>query len=543
MALLEVVSEPTACFVFITEILMRTKIRWLLTVIALGCVIHLHRLSAEEGQPTRKRRLDTLWSQFRGPANGRAFLADAPHPPLKLAWVLNLSDPNGDGKTDDSFFGKNNQTDTIGIAVRADEGYLYLFDVNFYTLANHIFKIHQSDGQLVVTADAGRAEPISNRNSFQLIEAPWGERIAFKGTFYAGIKIFRLDELKGIPDNAVPIRLQGHAMEGQRWGMGSLFLDGLGPLTKGDAPSYYWGSTLRRWEPPVAEIIPLPHPPVFTEYPERSIPAQAWESGKMVMFTRTDFFSPATAVPIFNEHRYTMVDGAGHVLKDVVIEGLYKDDRPSRYDGGADNNVVQAMALSPDGHYLYAHERPTALSQRIVRRNLDDFSIESSITSLPFYRNGLWFNGKRKDGMAIGFAIDDQHFYLHTQNEVIAYDLTLSKVVWKQKVPPRTLNAAVPYWSSYLPDNYSKLPNRGTENTIAATDGFIYYTTNTTVEARRTSDGERVWQHVFTDLPTNALPGDVILTPGYVFVLTHTNQGRLYAFSSSRTLSTESPGK
>ncbi|MBI1926055.1 hypothetical protein HYR99_17610 [Candidatus Poribacteria bacterium] len=479
---------------------MRTKIRWLLTVIALGCVIHLHRLSAEEGQPTHKRRLDTLWSQFRGPANGRAFLEDAPHPPLKLAWVLNLSDPNGDGKTDDSFFGKNNQTDTIGIAVRADEGYLYLFDVNFYTLANHIFKIHQSDGQLVVTADAGRAEPISNRNSFQLIEAPWGERIAFKGTFYAGIKIFRLDDLKGIPDN-------------------------------------------RRWEPPVAEMIPLPHPHVFTEYPERSIPAQAWENGKMVMFTRTDFSSPETAVPIFNEHQYTVVDGAGHVLKDVVIDGLYKDDRPSPYDGGADNNVVQAIALSPDSHYLYAHERPTALSQRIVLRNLDDFSIEGSITSLPFYSNGLWFNGKRKDGMAIGFAIDDQHFYLHTQNEVIAYDLTLSKVVWKQKVPPRTLNASVPYWSSYISNDYSKLPNRGTENTIAATDGFIYYTTDTTLEARRTSDGERVWQHVFTDLPTNTLPGDVILTPGYVFVLTHTNQGRLYAFSSSRAVSAESPGK
>ncbi|MCZ6678482.1 MAG: hypothetical protein O7E52_14685 [Candidatus Poribacteria bacterium] len=131
--------------------------------------------------------------------------------------------------------------------------------------------------------------------------------------------------------------------------------------------------------------------------------------------------------------------------------------------------------------------------------------------------------------MAISFAIDDQHFYLHTRNEVIAYDLTLSEIIWKKKVRPRTLNAAVPYWSSYIPD-YSKLPNRGTENTIAAIDGFIYYTTDMTVEARRAADGELVWMHLFTDLPANALPGDVILTPGYVFVLTHTNQSRLYAF-------------
>ena len=261
----------------------------------------------------------------------------------------------------------------------------------------------------------------------------------------------------------------------------------------------------------------------------------------MVLFTRTDFSTPATAIPIFHEHRYAVVDEAGNVLKDVLIEGLYKDTgKLSRREAGSDNNVVQAIALSPDGRYIYAHERPTALSQHIVRRNLEDFSIEGAITSLNSYTNGMWFNGKRRNGMAIGFAIDDYHLYLHTQDEVIAYDLTLSKIIWKKKVRSRILNAAVPYWASYVPD-YSTLPNRGTENTIAATDGVIYYTTDITLEARRVADGELVWLHLFTNLPAKALPqdmvltdgrapGDVILTPGYVFVLTHTNQSRLYAF-------------
>lgn len=153
----------------------------------------------------------------------------------------------------------------------------------------------------------------------------------------------------------------------------------------------------------------------------------------MVLFTRTDFSTPATAIPIFHEHRYAVVDEAGNVLKDVVIEGLYKDTgKLSRREAGSDNNVVQAIALSPDGRYIYAHERPTTLSQHIVRRNLEDFSIEGAITSLNSYTNGMWFNGKRRNGMAIGFAIDDYHLYLHTQDEVIAYDLTLSKIIWKR---------------------------------------------------------------------------------------------------------------
>ena len=488
------------------------------------------KTTARKAPSSSRRQLETLWSHFRGPANGRAFLVDAPTPLLRLAWVLNLSDPNGDRETDDTFFGNKNQTDAIGIAVRADEAYLYLFNVNFYKFANHIFKIRQRDGQLVATADVGRGEPVSNRNSFQLIDAPWGEQMVFKGAFYKSTKIFKIADLTGVQESDVHIKFQGHAQEGQRWGMGRLFLDGRGPHTKGEAPSYYWGSMLKLWHPQVED--PKMQPTVFKEFPRRSIPAQAWEKGKMVLFTRTNFSTPATAVPIFHEHRYAAVDEAGDVLKDVVIEGLYKDtEKLSRHEAGADNNVVQAIALSPDGRYIYAHERPTALTQHIVRRNLEDFSIEGAITSLPSYVNGMWFNGKRRDGMAIGFAIDNQHFYLHTQDEVTAYDLALSRVIWTNKCRTRTLNAAVPYWSSYVSDDiYPKLPNRGTENTIAATNGFIYYTTDLTFEARRASDGELVWMHLFTDLPTNALPGDVILSPGYVFVLTHTNQARLYAF-------------
>ncbi|MCZ6678483.1 MAG: hypothetical protein O7E52_14690 [Candidatus Poribacteria bacterium] len=319
-----------------------------------------------------QRRLDTLWSHFRGPANGRAFLADAPQPLLKLAWVLDLSDPNGDGKTGDSFFGKKNQTDAIGIAVRADEEYLYLFNVNFYQHAKHIFKMQQRDGWLVATGNAGSSEPVSNRNSFQLLDAPWEERIVFKGTFYKGTKIFKLADLTGIPDHKLKIKFQGHAQEGQRWGMGRLFLDGLGPATGGDAPSYYWGSTLRLWDVEAAD--PRMHPSVFETFPRRSIPVQAWESGRMILFTRTDFHAPATAVPIFRQHRYAAVNASGNVLKDVVIEGLYKDtEKLSRHEAGNDNNVVQAIALSPDGRHIYAHERPTALTQHVVRRNLEDF--------------------------------------------------------------------------------------------------------------------------------------------------------------------------
>ena len=198
--------------------------------------------------PPAKRRIETLWSHFQGLANGRAFLTDAPQPSLKLAWVLDLSDQNGDGNTGDAFFGDKNQTGAIGIAVRADEHYLYLFNVNFYQIANHIFKVRQRDGQLVATANAGRSESISNRHSFQLIDAPWNERIAFKGTFYEGTKMFRMTDLTGIPDSEVHIKFQGYAQEGQRWGMGKLFLDGRGSLTKGEAPLILLGQHAQTME-------------------------------------------------------------------------------------------------------------------------------------------------------------------------------------------------------------------------------------------------------------------------------------------------------
>ena len=508
--------------------------------VAVGSIYSNDALAAERFSPSPRgsqrgllappaRPLETLWSQFRGPANGRAFLPDAPKPPLRLVWTLDLTDPNRDGNTDDTCFGKDNQTDALGIAVRADEEYLYLFNVNNYKLANHVFKVRQRDGVLVARAEEERrCEPVSNRNCFQLIDAPWGTRVVFKGTFYRGVKMFKAADLTPIPEDTVHIKFRGHAQEGQRWGMGAYFLDGHGPATKGDAPVYYWGSTLRMRRADVTE--PQEQRVVFNEHPKRSFPALAWQDGKMVMFTRVDFSTPSTAVPYFHEHRYAVVDINGNVLKDVTVEGLYKDlQSASRFNSGSDNNVVQAIAIVPDENAIYAHERPTALTQHIVRRSLEDFAVEGIIASLNTYSNGLWFNGKRRDGMALGFAVDDRHFYLHTRGELIAYDHMLTQVIWREAVRPRTLNAAVPYWSSYVPD-YTKLPNRGTENTVAATDGYVYYTTDQTLEARRAEDGELVWLHVFTDLPRDGLPGDVLLAPEYVFVLTHTNQSKLYAF-------------
>ena len=513
---------------------------------------------------------DNLWSQYRGPSHGRAETIGGPQPPLKLEWTIDLWDANNTGTPDDCIlFGPTRPWELspagLGITWRADEDFLYAFEVGFYSSGKHFAVFDRRSGELLSKHDTGNSQPLANKHVMSIHDDPgFGQPLLFVGNFYAGQRLFGIGptgKVSPLDVNTANMRgkISGHACEGPRWLMGAFYLNG-GGAGFTDGASYSWGSHLCRWTPSEHQIL----------LRNVSVPCVAWDQRQMVLFVRggltgrgpSDVFTWQEYVKVGVENGHGVIRAQRRVTDTMESTGddLFEDPAPGGPDQRMQNrarNTVNAMALSVDGKYVYCHERTSATTQRIVRRNLQDFTVNGMIPAnqLPqVTERGIF--GHATVEMALGIAVDEKHFYLHMPQSLHALTLDLSRVAWEVKVPPRFLNGHSPFsMNRAVPQNNSQYAVRGPENTLAASGSSLYLTTNTTFQVHSTETGEELWQHEFTDLPrylkkavnpqkrdktvflrAKGYPGDVLIAPGAIYISTHANQSHLYCFVADDSL-------
>ncbi|MDH3592062.1 MAG: hypothetical protein OER88_09295 [Planctomycetota bacterium] len=475
------------------------------------------------------------WPRARGPAHGRAHVATAPKPPLKLAWKVRLWDriaaesilfePGTDKAIGSPL--------ALGIAWRADDRYLYAFETGFYDAGRKVALFDRKTGAFVTRASSKGAQPCANKRAFSLHEDCGFGPFLWFGGFYAGTPLMAVEKSKFVvrDNEALGISVAGHACEGTRWLMGRLYLDGGGARLV-DGPQYFWGHDLAEWRPGQKPRAILK---------DVSVPCAAWDARGMVLYTRGDL-SEATPQGRFGRHEYVEVSRDGTIGARRAVKNVFREPLGGRMLNRG-RNAVHAIALAADGEHVFCHERVGA-GQRIVRRRRKDFGIDGGVRPQQLPRvteNG--FAGQINPELGIGMAADELRVYLHRSDRVEAYSQDFQRRLFSRKTAKRTLNAHTPFaMTRYLPRNLTVYGCRGTENTIATDGVHLYLTTDTTFEVRSCKTGQLVWSHTFEKLPVYevkaggrwqaaaALPGDVIVMPDAVYVATHEDQSMLFCF-------------
>ncbi|WP_147870758.1 hypothetical protein [Stieleria maiorica] len=514
-------------------------------------------------------RRDDLWCRYRGPSHGRAHLADAPGPPLTLKWTIDLSKFNPTLAPDNSIlFGRKRPFEFspagLGIAWRMDQDFLYAFEIGFYTSGKRVAVFDRRTGEFLGRTSDGKSQPLANKRVVSIHDDPgFGTPFVFYGNFYSGQRLFGIDSggsLSPLDLTQINMRkkIAGHACEGPRWLQGRFYLNGGGAWIDAGA-SYRWGSHLVRWGPDEHQVV----------LRDVSVPCAVWDHDQLILFTRGGL-SGHRPDAVFSWQEYIKVgveDDRGVILARRRVtnrdnptgEDLFEDPMPTSDDQRMTNrarNAVNAMAISVDGQFVYCQERVTAGEQRIVRRKIDDFSIDGVIPSaiLPPVREQSTF-GHANLELGVGMAVDDQHFYLHLVDRVVALSLDLRTIAWSAKLPPRQLDGHCAFsMNRYLPKSNQQYACRGTENTLAVSGRHLYLTTDSSLQVHSTATGEKLWSYEFNSLPrfselvthphTKAMtrlkafgyPGDILLADDAVYVSTHGNQSHLYCFVRSDTL-------
>ncbi len=479
---------------------------------------------------------EPLWPRSRGPAHGRAHVAQAPKPPLRLAYRIAL----WHRFASDSVLFEPEARATVGspaalgIAWRVDDKKLYAFECGFYEQGRKVAWFDRKTGKCLGRATSKGAQPCANKRAYSLHDDCGFGRFAWFGGFYAGTPLFGIAKDKLIAQDIRKLRIEtaGHATEGTRWLMGRTFLEGGGARIE-DGPQYFWGHDVCQWRPDAKPRVILK---------DVSVPCAAWDARGMVLFTRGDL-SEATPRGRLRRHEYVAMAPDGSVAARRVVKNLFREPDNQTRMLNRGRNTVHAIALGVVGDFVYCHER-VGNGQRIVRRERSNFLPDAGLGPDKFPRvSERGFAGQVNVELGIGMAVDALRVYVHHAGTLEAYTLDFATRLYRRKLPKRTLNAHSPFaMSRYQPNDNTVYACRGTENTVATDGRYVYLTTDTTFQVHDARTGRRVWSYTFQDLPVYeqkvdgrwlsqaGLPGDVIVTPDAVYVATHGDQSALYAF-------------
>ncbi|MEW6535566.1 MAG: PKD domain-containing protein [Candidatus Auribacterota bacterium] len=451
---------------------------------------------------------DHYWGQWHGPANGRACVPEAPGPDLRLAWSLNLFDPYDNDSLIGNFGYHVTNIYNEGTLVRADGSYIYLKVNRDYTGAADptVWKIDPVTGARLTSYPKASGEDTWVSRAFQLYDSPDGAVSLHAACFYGT----NWDTVNLDNDSTAKYLGDSHSCLGSRVLMGKWAWRN-NRFRSPHSIAYYHGGELQWWN--------------GTGYAVRveedfSLIDHAWDDSKCVIFALTGY---AGGVP-YEKARYWVLDNEGSVTMDVEISDIY---RPAGSTYWRPSNTDIVMKLAVKGDYIYAIERRTSVETNLVRRQI----------SAGFVNSGEIALGTVYANRSLSYCIDDNAVYVQWPAKISAYSLDLSAVLWEQETPLRTVRH-----SDIQGFDYYRWP--GTRNyscqTIACNGQYIYSTADDRFQVHRASDGALVYQYILTDVPHRAShetkyrvigePGDIILMPDCVVVVSQLNCTRIWAF-------------
>ena len=452
---------------------------------------------------------DDYWGQWHGPANGTACVPQAPGPDLHLAWSLNLMGPADNDSLIGNFGYHVTNIYNEGTLLRADDTYLYLKVNRDYSGAADptVWRIDPATGNRLASFAKANGEDTWVSRAFQLYDSPAGNRALHAASFYGTYwDTANLDN-----DSTQKFFHDSHSCLGSRILMGKWAWKN-NRFRSPHSISYYQGGELYWWN---GSGYSVKEPEDF------ALIDHAWDDGKCVLFVLTGYEGGVA----YEQARYWVLDNEGSIIGDSSIDDIY---RPTGSYNWRPTNTDVVMKLALKGDYIYAIERTTSTETNLVRRQI----------SADFVKTGQIPLGTSSVNRSMSYCIDDNALYLQWADKLTAYSLDLSTTLWEVDTPQRTM-----YHSDIQGFDYHRWP--GTRNyscqSIACNGQYIYSTTDDRLQVHRATDGELLYQYIFTNLPHKASheeyyrvigePGDIVIMPDCIAVLSRLNSTRVWAFT------------
>ncbi len=456
---------------------------------------------------------DKWWGQWHGPADGTACVEASAGGDLSMRWSVDLMDP-GDN---DSLIGNYGYSPVKvykeGTLVRADDVSLYLKVNRDYIGAadNTVYKINPEDGSKVWMSTKSSGEDTSVARAFQLYDSPQGFRALHLASFYGTLwDTMNLED--GVKDNLFH---DSHSCLGSRVLMGRWAWKN-NRMKSPHSTSYYHGGRLLWWN--------------GSSYVQKvdedlALIDHAWDGSRCVLFVLSGYHGGDP----YDQARYLVLDNEGQIVSDCAIDDIHRPD--GSYNWRPVNTDI-VMKLAIKGDYIYAIERKNSSETNLVRRKITD----------GFSLSGHLLLGNTSSCRGVSYCVTDEAVFVQYPLKITVYSTDLNNVLWETDTPKRTLH------HSYIQGfDYNRYP--GTRNypsqTMATDSTYLYATTDNRLLVFRCSDGEPVYNYLFTDFPhkrTNdehfavvGKIGDLLLMRNSVVVLSCLDSSKIWCFQKAQT--------
>ena len=500
---------------------------------------------------------DRFWGQYHGPPDGKAFLSSGPGTNLRLAWTNDMLDPNDDLSLEGNIGFDQDEIHRHGTLIRADDRYVYFrMSSDYQQSRGYLWRLDPIDGTYEQwSEERPDDQDHTNPRSTQLADSPHPRsfRSFHAGAFYATQwSMFDVDD-------RVPYFMSelanSHSVRGSRV---------LGPRSwwawknnKGyvsySGIAYYQGGSLYFWSEGDGKYVEVAwdhdnDPSTEKEKYDLALVDHAWDDERVVLFANDGQHSDGSP---YDHSRYVVLAAdRPEVLANVVLDATEIYHPPSPRENSSSSflatstDTVDKLAL--DGRHIYAVERVTYTTQRLVCRDMDDgFALNGSV-DLPL-----------SSQRSISFCIDDHRVYVQFESQIRAYTKVglVPDEAWGDggavATSYRTVYHCTPCQFGLC---YYTIP--GTESypqqTIAADSDYLYFTTDSQLVVLNASDGSQAFSHTFSRMPDKAtyqgstvegIAGDIVLTPSCVVVSSRKDSSWMWGFRPSTELSLDYDGQ
>lgn len=496
------------------------------------------------------------WSQYHGPADGTARLEQGPGPHLRLAWSIDMLDPNDDLSFDGNIGFDQDQIYRHGTLIRSNGHMVYFRLASDYQQSRgHLWQLDPFSGAYQQwSSQPSDGQDHTNPRSTQLFEAPYRDSfLAFHaGAFYAtNWGIFDIDHQ--IPYNPNELH-NSHSVRGSRiLGPGGRWAwkNNRGHVTW-NGISYYQGGALYHWDDGNSRYVPIDwdhdNDDQTPEEPyDLALIDHAWDDNVVVLFAHDGHHSDGTP---YDHSRYLVLAAdRPEVLANVVLDSseiLHPDSpRQDTFHAAYATHTDTVNKLAVDGRYIYSIERTTTSTQRLVCRDWQDGFTLVGFIELPLARQ-----------RNISFCITDDRVYVQYAQEVHGYtkkNLT-PDLSWGSNGVVTTDSRSI-YHNLTYQFGMCSWTSPGTEcypqQTIATDNTYLYLTTDTGLLVLHAADGSLAFEHQFSSMPgkatynsssVNGIAGDIILLPSALLVSSRKDSSWMWCFRPGAELRLEDDG-